>query len=115
MIRRILGIAAIVSLALPVLAQAQGVPGGISYGVYEGNRRAGPVGAVVGGAVSSVALTVFWASMSVRAFAAMLSSNVVRRISIAKRFVSAPYCRMKASPITTLRRNTDFASTATLL
>jgi hypothetical protein len=35
-------------------AQAQGVPGGIAHGMYEGNRRAGPVGAVVGGAVGGV-------------------------------------------------------------
>jgi hypothetical protein len=41
-------------LIAPLAAQAQGVPGGIAYGVYEGNRRAGPVGAVVGGAVGGV-------------------------------------------------------------
>jgi hypothetical protein len=38
----------------PLAAQAQGVPGGIAHGMYEGNRRAGPVGAVVGGAVGGV-------------------------------------------------------------
>src|SRR5690242_7266801 len=41
-------------LVAPFAAQAQGVPGGVAYGVYEGNRRAGPVGAVVGGAVGGV-------------------------------------------------------------
>jgi len=41
-------------LVAPWAAQAQGVPGGVAYGVYEGNRRAGPVGAVVGGAVGGV-------------------------------------------------------------
>jgi hypothetical protein len=35
-------------------AQAQGIPGGAAHGFYEGNRRAGPVGAVVGGAVGGV-------------------------------------------------------------
>jgi len=46
--------AAIAITAIPFAAQAQGVPGGVAYGVYEGNRRAGPVGAVVGGAVGGV-------------------------------------------------------------
>ena len=45
---------AIAITAIPLAAQAQGVPGGVAYGVYEGNRRAGPVGAVVGGAVGGV-------------------------------------------------------------
>jgi hypothetical protein len=45
---------AIAITAIPFAAQAQGVPGGVAYGVYEGNRRAGPVGAVVGGAVGGV-------------------------------------------------------------
>jgi len=35
-------------------AQAQGVPGGAAYGFHEGNRIAGPVGAVVGTAVGGV-------------------------------------------------------------
>ena len=35
-------------------AHAQGIPGGAAHGFYEGNRRAGPVGAVVGGAVGGV-------------------------------------------------------------
>jgi hypothetical protein len=38
-----------VALALP--ANAQGVPGGVAHGAYQGNRIAGPVGSVVGGAV----------------------------------------------------------------
>ena len=41
-------------LALPVAAQAQGVPGGAAHGFHEGNRIAGPVGAVVGTAVGGV-------------------------------------------------------------
>src|SRR5437868_1847990 len=49
---------AIVSTVLAILtiaaAHAQGVPGGAAHGFYEGNRRAGPVGAVVGGAVGGV-------------------------------------------------------------
>ena len=38
----------------PLAAQAQGVPGGAAYGFHEGNRIAGPVGAVVGTAVGGV-------------------------------------------------------------
>jgi len=50
MIRRFIGIAALVAaVALPVAAQAQGVPGGIERGSRDGERAAGPVGAVVGG------------------------------------------------------------------
>ena len=49
---------AIVSTVLAILAasaaQAQGIPGGAAHGFNEGNRRAGPVGAVVGGAVGGV-------------------------------------------------------------
>ena len=41
-------------LALPMAAQAQGVPGGAAHGFHEGNRIAGPVGAVVGTAVGGV-------------------------------------------------------------
>lgn len=40
--------------ALPLSAQAQGVPGGAAHGFHEGNRIAGPVGAVVGTAVGGV-------------------------------------------------------------
>ena len=42
------------SVALPLAAQAQGVPGGIAHGAYEGNRRAGPLGAVVGAGVGGI-------------------------------------------------------------
>ena len=38
----------------PLAVQAQGVPGGAAYGFHEGNRIAGPVGAVVGTAVGGV-------------------------------------------------------------
>jgi hypothetical protein len=38
-------------LAMPLAAQAQGIPGGAAHGFYEGNRIAGPIGAVVGIAV----------------------------------------------------------------
>ncbi|WP_253706051.1 hypothetical protein [Bradyrhizobium sp. WD16] len=43
--------AALTLLALPHLAQAQGIVGGAEEGVRRGNRAAGPVGGVVGGAV----------------------------------------------------------------
>ena len=55
MIRRFIGIAAVVAaVALPVVAQAQGVPGGIERGSRDGERAAGPVGAVVGGVIGGV-------------------------------------------------------------
>src|SRR3954470_9035100 len=55
MIRRVIGIAAVVAaVALPHLALAQGVPGGIERGAREGERAAGPVGAVVGGVIGGV-------------------------------------------------------------
>jgi len=38
----------------PIAAQAQSLPGGMAYGFHEGNRRAGPLGAVVGTAVGGV-------------------------------------------------------------
>ncbi len=41
-------------MAVPLSAQAQGVPGGAAHGFHEGNRIAGPVGAVVGTAVGGV-------------------------------------------------------------
>ena len=44
----------LVTLAMPLTAQAQGVPGGAAHGFNEGNRIAGPVGAVVGTAVGGV-------------------------------------------------------------
>lgn len=55
MIRRLIGIAAIVAaVAIPAAADAQGVPGGIERGAREGERAAGPVGAVVGGTIGGV-------------------------------------------------------------
>src|SRR4051794_14988042 len=39
------------TMAAPLAAQAQGVPGGAAHGFNEGGRIAGPVGAVVGTAV----------------------------------------------------------------
>jgi len=55
MIRRFVGIATLVAaVALPVLAQAQGIPGGIERGSRDGERAAGPVGAVVGGVIGGV-------------------------------------------------------------
>jgi len=55
MIRRLIGIAAIVAaVALPVAGQAQGVPGGVERGSRDGERAAGPVGAVVGGVIGGV-------------------------------------------------------------
>jgi len=41
-------------IAAPLTVQAQGVPGGAAHGFHEGNRIAGPVGAVVGTAVGGV-------------------------------------------------------------
>ena len=56
MIRRFIGIAALVAtVAPPVVAQAQGVPGGIERGSRDGERAAGPVGGVIGGVVGGVA------------------------------------------------------------
>jgi hypothetical protein len=55
MIRRVIGIAVVAAaMALPVMAQAQGVPGGIDRGSRDGERAAGPVGAVVGGVIGGV-------------------------------------------------------------
>jgi hypothetical protein len=41
-------------LAMPMAAQAQGIPGGAAHGAAVGNSAAGPVGAVVGGVVGGV-------------------------------------------------------------
>jgi hypothetical protein len=55
MIRRFVGAAAVVAVVLlPVVAQAQGVPGGVERGARDGERAAGPVGAVVGGVIGGV-------------------------------------------------------------
>lgn len=52
---RLLGTAAaIIALSMPVMAQAQGVPGGIERGARDGERAAGPIGAIVGGTVGGV-------------------------------------------------------------
>jgi hypothetical protein len=44
----LIGSTLLAALAMPLAAQARGVPGGAAHGFYEGNRIAGPVGAVVG-------------------------------------------------------------------
>jgi hypothetical protein len=44
----------VAATAMPLAAQAQGVPGGIAHGASEGWRIAGPVGAVVGVPVGGV-------------------------------------------------------------
>src|SRR4051794_9016468 len=55
MIRRFIGAAAIcAAVAIPVVVQAQGVPGGIERGARDGERAAGPVGAIVGGTIGGV-------------------------------------------------------------
>jgi hypothetical protein len=55
MIRRFIGIAALVTaVALPVVAQAQGIPGGVERGSRDGERAAGPIGAMVGGVIGGV-------------------------------------------------------------
>ena len=41
-------------LMLPGLAMAQGIVGGAAEGAHEGNKAAGPVGAIVGGTVGAV-------------------------------------------------------------
>ena len=50
----LIGSTLLAMLAMPLAAQAQGVPGGAAHGFNEGNRIAGPVGAVVGTAVGGV-------------------------------------------------------------
>lgn len=53
--RRLIGTAAALAIvAMPVMAEAQGVPGGIEQGAREGERAAGPLGAVVGGTIGGV-------------------------------------------------------------
>jgi hypothetical protein len=44
----------VAALTVPVAAHAQGIPGGAAHGFHEGNRIAGPVGAIVGTAVGGV-------------------------------------------------------------
>jgi hypothetical protein len=52
--KAVLAGALLAALAVPLSAQAQGVPGGAAHGFREGGRIAGPVGAVVGTAVGGV-------------------------------------------------------------
>ncbi len=55
MIRRMIGAAAfLAAAAIPLGAQAQGVPGGIDRGAREGERSGAPIGAVVGGVLGGV-------------------------------------------------------------
>lgn len=55
MIHRLIGAAAfLAAAAIPLAAQAQGVPGGIERGARDGERAGGPVGAIVGGVVGGV-------------------------------------------------------------
>jgi Protein of unknown function (DUF1236) len=53
--RNIGAIAAVAGLfALPLTAQAQGIPGGAARGAEEGGQAGGPLGAAVGGVVGGV-------------------------------------------------------------
>ena len=55
-IRHIRAIVTVAGLfALPLAAQAQGIPGGAAQGAQQGGEAAGPVGAAVGGVVGGVA------------------------------------------------------------
>jgi hypothetical protein len=56
--RFILPMMLLATLALPMVAQAQGTVRGAQEGAAEGNRAAGPLGAVVGGTVGAVTGTV---------------------------------------------------------
>jgi hypothetical protein len=51
-------IALAATLMLGTAAQAQGLVGGVRQGAAEGDRQAGPVGAIVGGAVGGAVGTV---------------------------------------------------------
>ena len=55
---KLLVIATLALLALPVAAQAQGTLRGAQEGAAQGGRDAGPIGAVIGGTVGAVAGTV---------------------------------------------------------
>jgi hypothetical protein len=50
--------AALATLSLPVIANAQGTFRGAEEGAHEGGRAAGPIGAIVGGAVGAATGTV---------------------------------------------------------
>ena len=56
------GVTSAASVALPFAAQAQGVPGGVERGSREGERAAGPVGAIVGGGPPAVVAAVYLGS-----------------------------------------------------
>jgi hypothetical protein len=55
---KLLVMATLALLALPVAAQAQGTVRGAQEGAAAGDRAAGPLGAVVGGTVGAVAGTI---------------------------------------------------------
>ena len=55
---KLLVLATLALLALPVAAQAQGTLRGAQEGAAAGDRAAGPLGAIVGGTVGAVAGTV---------------------------------------------------------
>ena len=55
---KLLVIATLALLALPVAAQAQGTVRGAQEGAAQGGRDAGPIGAVVGGTLGAVAGTI---------------------------------------------------------
>jgi hypothetical protein len=55
---KLLAVATLALLALPVTAQAQGTVRGAQEGARQGERDAGPIGAVVGGTVGAVAGTI---------------------------------------------------------
>ena len=55
---KLLVLATLALLALPVAAQAQGTLRGAQEGAREGGNQAGPLGAIVGGTVGAVAGTV---------------------------------------------------------
>lgn len=46
-------------LAIPLAANAQGIPDGIQHGASVGSETAGPVGAVVGGAYPAPAPVIY--------------------------------------------------------
>jgi len=50
----VLAAAVAATFALPLAAQAQGIPDGVAHGGYVGMNTAGPIGAVVGGVVGGI-------------------------------------------------------------
>lgn len=54
----LMSLAMIATLALPVVAQAEGTVRGAQEGAAEGGRAAGPIGAIVGGTVGAATGTV---------------------------------------------------------